>query len=32
MKTQEEAGDEDSTQVLAEEQHPGIAELMETLS
>ena len=32
MKTQEEAGDEDSTQILAEEQRPGAAELRETLS
>lgn len=27
MKTQEEAGDEDSTQMLAKEQCPGAAEL-----
>lgn len=31
MKTQEEARDEDSTQILAEER-PGVAELRETLS
>lgn len=32
MKTREEAGDEDSTQILAAKQHPGIAELRESLS
>lgn len=32
MKTWEEAGDEESTQVLAAKQHPGTAELRESLS
>jgi len=32
MKTQEEAGDEDSTRILLEQQRPGLAELRETPS
>lgn len=32
MKTWEETGDEDSTQVLAAKQHPGIAEIRGSLS